>query len=475
MTTTPGEQLKEWRKSAASPAYFVHTYGRLLDPGSEEWKPFHLWPAQVRVLAAMRDEKLVAVLKARQLGLSWLALGYALWLATFQANAIILMFSKSDTEAKELVTRYQGMHERLPPFLQREVERSNDHVLEFTTGSRAQAFASGGTGGRSYTASLVIVDEADFAPRLKNLLTAVKPTIDAAGQLFLISTADKDKPNSTFKRVWRAGEAGRNGYHAIFLPWSSRPGRDEAWYARQKAEAASIDDLYQEYPAEPAEAMSTRSESKRFQWAWFANVFEPAEPVADERTPTIPGLTCYLLPQAGAEYVVAVDTSEGDPTSDPSPATVFQKDTWEEVAHLYGIFEPSILADYVRQLGEYYNTAVVCVERNNHGHAVILALDVAGYESIYINPFDKKKGWLSNSKYKPLAVNKTADALRDESLILHTEATKLELANLEAATLAAPEGDHDDRALTIVIGVAALAWPTAQTDPYGAMYIERIR
>ena len=61
------------------------------------------------------------------------------------------------------------------------------------------------TGGWSYTASLVVVDEADFADNLDALLAAVNPTIDEGCRLTLLSTADKSKPQSAFKRIYGAG------------------------------------------------------------------------------------------------------------------------------------------------------------------------------------------------------------------------------------------------------------------------------
>ena len=50
------------------------------------------------------------------------------------------------------------------------------------------------------------------ADNLDALLAAVKPTIDAGGRLILLSTADKSKPQSAFKRIYGAGKRGENGY-----------------------------------------------------------------------------------------------------------------------------------------------------------------------------------------------------------------------------------------------------------------------
>ena len=136
-----------------------------------------------------------------------------------------------------LAFRLRGMLDRLPDWLRPALIADNDHNIELANGSVGLAFPT--TGGRSYTASLVVVDEADFADNLDALLAAVKPTIDAGGRLILLSTADKSKPQSAFKRIYGAGKRGENGYRAIFLPWSARPGRSAAWYEEQKRDVES--------------------------------------------------------------------------------------------------------------------------------------------------------------------------------------------------------------------------------------------
>lgn len=51
-------------------------------PGRIGLDTLHLWPAQIRILDILLTTLFVVVLKARQLGLTWLALAYLLWLWT---------------------------------------------------------------------------------------------------------------------------------------------------------------------------------------------------------------------------------------------------------------------------------------------------------------------------------------------------------------------------------------------------------
>ena len=144
------------------PAHFLERYCQVYDATARVWLPFGLWPAQRDVLIDLEQHRLTVILKARQLGLSWLVVGWALWLMLFQPAATVLFFSKRDQEAVHLLAfRLRGMLDRLPDWLRPVLVADNDHNIELANGSVGLAFPT--TGGRSYTASLVVVDEADFA------------------------------------------------------------------------------------------------------------------------------------------------------------------------------------------------------------------------------------------------------------------------------------------------------------------------
>lgn len=433
----------------------MHHYCNIYDATSRQWIPFKLWKSQHDTLSQLHSERLIIILKARQLGLTWLTVAYALWAMLFQPGSTVLMFSRRDEEAQDLLDRLRQMLFRLPTWLRPTIATDNAHQLTLAPpwNSTARAFPTTKHSARSYTATLAIVDEADFIPWLRQLMNAVRPTIDAGGRLILLSTADKDHPDSEFKRLWQHAIDDLSNFLPIFLPWHARPDRSQEWYDTLDY---SEDDLFQEYPETPEQALAPRSESKRFHPSWIQQCFEPAKDLTPDQ------LWCiYRQPQQGTSYLLSADPAEGNPSSDPSAASVFNTETWEEVAHLHGRFEPHVFAGYLVKLSAIYNDAVICVERNNHGHAVHVALyNLDAGDLIYLNPHDKKDGWLSNAKYKTLAVDTTAEVLRDGSITIHTEATKSELAMFEAATLKAPEGFHDDRAMSLVIGIAALRWPS---------------
>ena len=225
-----------------------------------------------------------------------------------------------------------------------------------------------------------------------------------------------------------------------------RPARDAAWYAAQQADVlsrtGSLDDLHEQYPATDTEALSPRTLDKRIPPDWLEQCYRELE--AQPAT-SIAGLEVYRPPEPGRRYVIGCDPAEGNPTSDDSALTVMDLLTGEEMAVLSGKYQPAVMGGNVDAVGRYYNQADVLVERNNHGHAVLMWL--FEHSSLRVlDGYDDKPGWFSNSLGKTMMYDACADAFRQKNTILHAFATYTQLASIEGATLLAPDGEHDDRA-----------------------------
>lgn len=416
------------------------------------------------------------ILKARQLGMTWLVLGYVLWLMLFRPAATALLFSRRDDEASHLLDRLRGMYKRIqgveipietygrPTSLPvaDKVLVDNAHIWQLSNGSIAYGFPT--TAGDSYTATIAVVDEADLIPDLDALMNAVKPTIDGGGHMILLSRSNKKEPNSPFKRMFIAAHKGQSPWKSIFLPWYVRPGRTKAWYEEQRrdilARTGSLDDLYQQYPTTVEEAIQPPTLDKRVPIEWLAQCYEekPPLPLDDPRlaeAPAMFGLEIYATPEENHRYIIGADPAEGNPTSDDSAATVLDAGTGEEVASLADKQEPNVFAANITAIAEYYNAASVLVERNNHGHAVIGWLTENSAVTV-LNGWDDKLGWLNNARGKAAMWTKAAEGFRDHTLKVHSQDTYLQVSNIRGATLRAPEGMHDDRAVSYALCAAGL-------------------
>jgi hypothetical protein len=367
--------------------------------------------------------------------------------------------------------RLRGLDKRLPDWLQRPYDNDDAKFWKLANGSTARAFPT--TGGDSYTATFAIIDEADLVPDLSNLLGRVEPTVDAGGKLALISRVDKKRPNTRFKQIYKQAKAAETAddlqaegsdWRRVFLPWYVHPGRTQAWYDRKKrdvlAQNGSLDELYEQYPASDVEALSGLSTDKRIPAKWLLQCYEELRPLRHEQLPAsappVFNLHIYKPPRPGQIYTIGVDPAEGNPNSDDSAFTVGNVRTGEEVAHLSGKYDPEVLAGYVDMVGQWYNKANVMVERNNHGHTVLLWLRLNS-PLTRLAGLDGKEGWLSSSLGKTRLYDGAASAFKNMETTLHSFKTYNQLGSIMGATLRAPEGEADDAADSYALMIAGIA------------------
>lgn len=156
-------------------------------------KPY-LW----EFLDACVEEDLVAVEKSRQLMLTWGACLFCLWYAKFRPNQLVLVQSKKEEDAANLVYNKEPPHGRisfmeynLPPEMQTmDWKKGTSYSqLAFANGSRIWGIPEGGDKVRSYTASVWFSDEFAFQPEAEDAWKAARPTVSGGGKVILISTA----------------------------------------------------------------------------------------------------------------------------------------------------------------------------------------------------------------------------------------------------------------------------------------------
>ncbi len=264
-------QAKQWVElSKDDPNYFIHNHIIIddkqpsadIDNTSAEM-PFHMWDAQRALLADILSERLLLILKARQLGISWLVCAYALWLCLFRPGRLVLMLSIGQLEANEMMRRVQVMYYRLPDDMRAilpKVTEKNKTTFGWANGSVIQSLPSSDDAGSSYTASLVVLDEFAKNKNDVSIFNAIKPTIDGGGKMIILSTAKGT--NNYFYEMCDRAIKGLGRFLFRFIPWWERPGRTPEWYARVAEDAPDSSHMGQEYPATPEEAFAATSHER---------------------------------------------------------------------------------------------------------------------------------------------------------------------------------------------------------------------
>jgi hypothetical protein len=124
----------------------------------------------------------------------------------------------------------------------------------------------------------------------------------------------------------------------------------------------------------------------------------------------------YGLAEKGAFYIIVADVAEGGPDAedkdnDRSAALVMEYRTGKIVAVFAGYWEPAIYAKYLVEVAKLYNGALIAVERNNHGFAVLATLGAERYPRVYRHP-DRKLGWLTNGTTRPVMISDGQEIIR---------------------------------------------------------------
>jgi hypothetical protein len=418
------------------------------------------WAWQFQLLALWVINRLCVVLKARQLGVSWMAAIYALWVAIRRPGQSVLLISRNQADAEKLLEKVAFVYERLPDWRPRAV--INARSIRFPTlGSEIEALPATENVGRSRTAQLVILDEHGHQPWARKIFLAIKAVAEK-GQVLSISSANGQ--GALHSQLYLAAKAGTNGWKAVFIPFHAHPDRQvEGWIERERAESEQLDDaeFAQEYPANDVEAIIATGRPVFRHQDLAAQKLELGKPGEY-------GVTYYREPEEGKIYIVGADVGEGLSTSDWSSAGVFERDTGDQVAQLRGRWTPDVYATKLDAIARRFarnrtaqnaRPVIVGVERNNHGHAVLLALSklhagTAPYQLYRAK--DKRLGWLTTTASRPVLVDQLEEAVRTGAIRIHDAGVVDQMATFAYNDDGRPEGQdgyHDDDVLA-----AGIAW-----------------
>ena len=171
--------------------------GRVVKPESVRYavEP-HIPREWIHVVAS---SGIVLIEKSRQVMATWLCCAYLLWRAKFYPHQLLLVQSKREDDAANLVfckeawqARMSFMETHLPKGLQSVAwPRGGSFCqLTFPTGSRAWGIPEGGDIIRSNTPSVIFADEAAFQPEFGASFTAALPAIKGGGSYIGVSSAE---------------------------------------------------------------------------------------------------------------------------------------------------------------------------------------------------------------------------------------------------------------------------------------------
>jgi len=487
------EKMEREREAAKLAPQFLLEHASATDARTGEVFSFDFgddsgWAWQGDVLDDFRMHQITLALKARQLGISWIAIGYALWKVLTTPGTNALAVSINETEASVLINRAWDLFESLPEHLKFEVEvirpqkgRPSTRIeLRHPNGQISSLIAMPSTpkAGHGQVATLVILDEHARHAYAEEGWKAFVPVIADGGQIIIISTANGI--GGTFYELWM--NADDRGVHTIFLPWNYHPRRDENWYARV-AKALPEFDRAEQYPLTPADAFLGTAgcwfDSEALSW-YAAKTRKPEyrfrfHVETDGKKASVVRskdgwIHLFDQPIQGREYALSIDVATGR-GKDYTCMYVIDLTNGNIAAEFHARIDPDLAAEQAHFLGRMFNTARIAPEMGGgYGEPVVLSLRDGRkgrppYPKLYRHRIEDRPdfkqhityGFPITTKTRPQIINQAEQWIRERTLPHMPESLILECKTFVRRDVSpsprAADGANDDRVMALCLAL----------------------
>src|SRR3990167_1770009 len=396
---TKQDVVKEFIACGKSPSYFIDNYCKLYHPQKGQL-PFKTWKFQKDLLKDFENFQHNIIVKSRQLGISWTAAAYAVWLMMFHREKNIMVISIQFKVAVNIVKKVKFMIKGLPEWFKQlaEIEYDNKTNLTLTNGSGIAATGKATDVGRSEALSLLILDEAAHIENMDEIWAAAAPTMAAGGRSIALSSPKG--VGSWFHKEYMRAEKGENEFHPTKLMWDVHPERDDEWERKERNKYSSVKDFEQEYMCSwlaSGDTVINSNDLKRIYETIKTPIF---------KTGFDKNLYIWEEHIINEQYLVVADVARGD-GSDYSAIHVIKLGTIEQVAEYKGKTTIDIFAKLLFDVGKEYNEAMIVVENNMLGWEVCQKLLKMEYKNLY---FEEKGTHEYIPPYQALNIEKIGRA-----------------------------------------------------------------
>lgn len=440
--------------------------------------------AQVLAEAAFRQ----TILKARQFGISTLGILDFFDDTIFTRNMTTVILAHEKDSIQKLFRIARRAYDNLPPEFKPELDRGGGSKYEMyfpEINSRIYCDLES----RGDTIQRLHVSEAAFmkdSARLKSTLQAVPLT----GKVRIETT-----PNGMGNHYYDFWTDPDQPYKKMFFPWYSFSqykieGDDVLVWSEEEVELAakalrqynititdaqirfrrlkkaelksSTSDVIrvtfeQEYPEDEVSCFLSSGTAVLDLYLIKQMLDSAPDPIRDEGW-----LKIYESPRKGERYVCGADTAEGI-GGDSSVGVLMRLADKKIVAKIKSNrWKPKEFAIKLAELCNMYSSTntikpLLGVERNNHGHSVLLALDDLGYENMYVHT-DDKIGWRTDQVSRPIMLNTFINAIEDKYLVVTDKEVLGECLTLvnNDGKIEAASGKNDDCIIATAIALQLL-------------------
>lgn len=511
-------------------AYWAARCVKIRDKLTGQQVPFVLNRAQRRVLSMMEKKRKsnkpirLIMLKSRQWGGSTLIQIYMSWIQlVHRTNWHSVICAHNKDASRTIRSMYTGLLEDYPAEFSEDPRKKmsfsafegaqNIRIIKERNCRVTLASAEAQDAIRGSDISMAHMSEVAYwktsaSHDPMDFLRAVSSSIPLAPMTFLAIESTANGVGNFFHTEWLRAEKGESDKMAVFVPWyesdiySLKLSNPKAfwlslnayerrlwskhgctleqinWYRHKMTEYAKKEQMHAEFPTTPEEAFVNSD----------ANVFSQdkieflrkncREPERGEigrdgvfRKDSRGELEVWTLPEAGGNYVVAVDVGARTERGDWSViAAVRDGDCPEVVAQWRGHIDHDLLAEKAMRIATFYNEALLAIESNSLESAdestvsaTVLHLIGRKYSRTYRRNRTRSNaaypdgvGFHTNIHTKSLIINNLIEAVRESSYVERDHRACNELATycrLPNGSYRAREGQHDDILMTRAIAL----------------------
>jgi hypothetical protein len=368
----------------------------------------------------------------------------------------------------------------------------NKTSIELSNGSVAKALASKEDAGHSEAVSFFIVDEASRIPNLDELWKGIYHTVQTGGRIAMIST-----PNGVgglFHQVYDDAVNGTNDFHPTKLMWWKHPEhiRDKqgnvdltedpyrigfktsSWFREEtKGGNLSPRQIAEQYECNFNSSGHTVIRAEDIE-RLAAEVLDPIEMKYLDRHWHV-----WNRLIRDEKYFITADVARGD-GRDYSAAHVWRasSDFLEQVSEYYGKITVDSFSDVLCQMGKEYGNALLVIENNSLGLAVLEHVRLNGYSNVYFSRRGDMKpgeavnmqwgsldpelipGFTTSPQRRALMIAKLEEYIRNRALVIKSKRLLEEIRTFVwmddkrgvNAKAGASSGRHDDLFIAASIG-----------------------
>jgi hypothetical protein len=272
----------------------------------------------------------------------------------------------------------------------------------------------------------LVIDEAAHVEGLEELWTGLYPTLSTGGRCIALST-----PNGVgnwFHEACIKAESGENDFNLTILPWEVHPDRDQEWFDKE-TKNMSRRQIAQELECNFNMSGETVFSSDSIQWV-KDNAVPPKYRTGFDRNYWI-----WKEYDPTADYLVSADVARGD-GKDYSVFHIIRIDTCEVAAEYKGKLTPDAFSEVLITAGKEYGNAMLVVENNTVGYAVLEKLINRSYPNIYYSKKGSHEyvegyigehmtnaipGFSTTQKTRPLVIAKMEEFVRNKLIKIYSK------------------------------------------------------